>query len=140
MKVNVVIELVGLCLTGAGLFFKVRLQKYFIVFAGLLLITGGFVYEANWIAVALCLLFGAFVTLNFVKTRRSFKEVRVVEIPLDDIYLNEFLRYYSKSIYNIFPFFELFETHKAFLLVREMNVAGVLLTVQEGDVLNIDVD
>ena len=74
------------------------------------------------------------------KASKSKSSIKLLEVEFDNNYIVEFIKNYKRDIYNYFPFYEPHKSHKCFLLMRDMNLAGILITSINGDIMTIEVD
>ncbi|MDD3687376.1 MAG: hypothetical protein PHE56_11480 [Bacteroidales bacterium] len=77
---------------------------------------------------------------NIFKVTRSKMSIKLLEVEFDNSYIQEFIKNYKRDIYNYFPFYEPHKSHRCFLLMRDMNLAGILITSITGDIMTIEVD
>jgi len=89
------------------------------------------------ILMAVALIFYIYKVLKFKKSKASIK---LLEVEYDNNYIVEFIKNYKRDIYNYFPFYEPHKSHKCFLFMRDMNLAGILIGSITGDMLTIEVD
>ncbi len=72
--------------------------------------------------------------------KKSKASIKLLEVAYDNNYIVEFTQNYKRDIYNYFPFYEPHESHKCFLVMRDMNLAGIMIVSVTQDVLTIVVD
>ncbi len=77
---------------------------------------------------------------SLYKASKSKASIKLLEVEYDNNYIVEFVKNYKRDIYNYFPFYEHNKSHKCFLLMRDMNLAGILICSINGDVMTIEVD
>ncbi len=77
---------------------------------------------------------------NIYKVTRSKMSIKLLEVEFDNSYIQEFIKNYKRDIYNYFPFYEPHKSHRCFLLMRDMNLAGILITSINGDIMTSEVD
>ncbi len=140
METFLIIQIAGIALVATGLFIKARKKRFITVLTGLLISGLGFIPEMQYTAAVLCLLLAFFLVYNYLKNRRNYHTVRMLEVANDDLYLQEFLRYYEKPIYNYFPMYKQDELQKTCLLIKEMNVAGLLVLKQVDNEIHVELD
>lgn len=90
-------------------------------------------------AVLMILVFGFYI-IQIVKLQKSKASIVLLEVEYDNNYIVEFVKNYKKDIYNYFPFYEPHKSHKCFLVMRDMNLAGILIGSITENVLTIEVD
>lgn len=72
--------------------------------------------------------------------RKSKASIKLLEVEFDNNYIVEFIKNYKRDIYNYFPFYEPAKNQKCFLVMRDMNLAGVMIASISDDVMTIEVD
>lgn len=77
---------------------------------------------------------------SIYKARKSKVSINLLEVEPDNNYIVEFIKNYKKDIYNYFPFYKPEKSHRCFLLMRDMNLAGVFIADINDDVMTIEVD
>ncbi len=83
------------------------------------------------------------IIILIIETRKTLKSkstIKLVEVEYDNTYITEFIKNYKKDIYSFFPFFVPHRSHKCFLVMRDMNLAGIFVANITGDILTIEVD
>jgi hypothetical protein len=74
------------------------------------------------------------------KTFKTKSTIKLVEVEYDNTYITEFIKNYRKDIYSFFPFYVPHRSQKCFLIMRDMNLAGIFVANVTGDILTIEVD
>jgi hypothetical protein len=114
-------------------------RRILLLSAILLLLTYSFLKPIYPFAVLMLVVLGYFI-FQLIKLKKSKASIRLLEVEYDNNYILEFVKNYKKDIYNFFPFYEPHESHKCFLVMRDMNLAGILIGSIVGDTLTIEVD
>ncbi len=140
MTTGFYIQLAGSLILAFGFFVKTRRNRLLIVLLGLLVSITGFAFDGIYMAIVLCLALLVYLITNFLKNMKHYSRISIIEVGYDDAYVKEFLQYYSKSLYLYFPIFEPDKEQKIHLLIKEMNVAGILVLKQKGDVMYVEID
>lgn len=135
-----IIGFVGVAVGLLGFFAYGKIQRRVIVILGiLLLLTYSLVKPIYPIAVLMVLVL-AFYIIQIIKLQKSKASIKLLEVEHDNNYIIEFVKNYKRDIYNYFPFYEPHKSHKCFLVMRDMNLAGIMIGSITGDVLTIEVD
>jgi hypothetical protein len=90
--------------------------------------------------IIICLILGAYIIKEIKVSQKAKNSIKLVEVTKDNIYLNEFLKNYKKDIYSFFPFYIPHSSHKHFLIMRDMNLAGILICNITKKTLTIELD
>ncbi|HNQ68088.1 MAG TPA: hypothetical protein PKN32_06910 [Bacteroidales bacterium] len=77
---------------------------------------------------------------SIYKAKQSKVSINLLEVEYDNNYITEFIKNYKKDIYNFFPFYKPEKSHRCFLLMRDMNLAGIFIADIKDDVMTIEVD
>lgn len=77
---------------------------------------------------------------NIHKVSKSKMSIKLLEVELDNNYIQEFITNYKRDIYNYFPFYEPDKSHRCFLVMRDLNLAGILIASINKDIMTIEVD
>lgn len=77
---------------------------------------------------------------NIHKVSKSKMSIKLLEVEFDNNYIQEFIESYKRDIYNYFPFYEPQKSHRCFLVMRDMNLAGFVIASIDKDVMTIEVD
>lgn len=128
--------LVGL--TGFFAFGKIQRRILFLV-----AILGFIVYSIIrpiYPVAALMVIVLGYYFYGLYKASKSKSSIKLLEVEFDNNYIVEFIKNYKRDIYNYFPFYEPHKSHKCFLLMRDMNLAGILITSINGDIMTVEVD
>lgn len=128
--------LVGL--TGFFAFGKIQRRIMFLV-----AILGFIVYSIIrpiYPVAALMVIVLGYYFYGLYKAYKSKSSIKLLEVEFDNNYIVEFIKNYKRDIYNYFPFYEPHKSHKCFLLMRDMNLAGILITSINGEIMTIEVD
>ncbi len=128
--------LVGL--TGFFAFGKIQRRILFLV-AILGFIVYSIIRPIYPVAVLMFIVLGYYF-YGIYKASKSKSSIKLLEVEFDNNYIVEFIKNYKRDIYNYFPFYEPHKSHKCFLLMRDMNLAGILITSINGDIMTIEVD
>lgn len=90
--------------------------------------------------IFLFLLLEGYFIYEIIKLRKSRSTIKLIEVAPENSYIQEFIDNYKRDIYNIFPFYNYSPDHKCFLIMREMNLVGILIGKLENDVFEIEID
>ena len=82
----------------------------------------------------------AYYVYFYVKAHKSKSSIKLFEVEYDSTYIVEFISNYKRDIYNYFPFYEPHESHKCFLIMRDLNLAGILIVSITKETMTIEVD
>ena len=134
------ISLAGVILVVLGVILRTRKQRTLFILPGLLFLISGFVLVENWIGACFALIIWIWVIYKYYLSRKSIRLIKVVEVTHDDNYLQEFLDYYQKQLYNYFPIYQKSKSDRVFFLIREMNVAGILIAKISKDEMFVALD
>jgi hypothetical protein len=77
---------------------------------------------------------------SIYKANKSKSSIKLLEVEFDNNYIVEFIQNYKRDIYNYFPFYEAQKSQRCFLLMRDMNLAGILIADIHDEVMKIEVD
>ncbi|HOZ30313.1 MAG TPA: hypothetical protein PLL66_05300 [Bacteroidales bacterium] len=77
---------------------------------------------------------------SIYKAKKSKVSISLLEVESDNNYIVEFIKNYKKDIYNYFPFFKPEKSQRCFLLMRDMNLAGVFIAEIKDNIMTIEVD
>ncbi|MDD2385575.1 MAG: hypothetical protein PHP52_02205 [Bacteroidales bacterium] len=114
-------------------------HRIIIIIAIALLLTYSILKPIYPFAVLMILVL-AFYVFQIVKLQKSKASIILLEVEYDNNYILEFIKNYKRDIYNYFPFYEPHKLHKCFLVMRDMNLAGILIGSIAEDILTIEVD
>ena len=81
-----------------------------------------------------------YLIFELIKFAKSKSSIKLLEVEYDNNYIVEFVKNYKRDIYNYFPFYQAHESHKCFLVMRDMNLAGILIVSINKEILTIEVD
>ncbi len=133
-------QIASIVILTIGLFFNSsKLKLSFIIIAVSAAITV-FSFNAEWWAISFAVLIILHVIVNYIKRNKSYNTINILEVGVNDAYVHEFFKYYSKSLYQYFPIYETNSSHSVNLLIRDMNIAGILILKQEKDIAYIEMD
>ena len=88
----------------------------------------------------LMLIVFAFLIYDLIKLRKSRVSIKLLEVEFDNNYIVEFIKNYKRDLYNYFPFYEPQASHRCFLIMRDLNLAGIFICSVNENVLTIEVD
>jgi hypothetical protein len=135
-----IISLSGVVLVVVGVILRTRKQRTLFILPGLLFLIAGFVLVDNWIGASFALVVLIWVLRRYYLSRKSIRLIKIIEVTHDDNYLQEFLEYYRKQLYNYFPIYQKSESDRVFFLIREMNVAGILIAKTNNKEMFVELD
>lgn len=137
------IDIIGFAGVATGLlgFFAYgKTQRRIIVFLAIGLLLAYSLIRPIYPMTALMVFVLIFYIIQIVKLQKSKASIKLLEVEHDNNYVVEFVKNYKRDIYNYFPFYEPHKSHKCFLVMRDMNLAGILIGSITGDILTIEVD
>ncbi|MDD2634171.1 MAG: hypothetical protein PHW82_01575 [Bacteroidales bacterium] len=135
-----IIGFIGVAASMLGFFATGKVQRQItIILAIVLLLTYSLLKPIYPFAVLMVSVL-VFYILQIVKLQKSKASIVLLEVEYDNNYIREFIKNYKKDIYNYFPFYEPQESHKCFLVMRDMNLAGIMIGSKTGNELTIEVD
>lgn len=117
-----------------------KVNKLKIVILAMFLILVYSILKPIFPVTALSIIIIIIVVIELKKSYKKKSTVKLVEVEHDNTYIIEFINNYKKDIYNFFPFYIPHESHKCFLIMRDMNLAGVLIGNLNGGIFTIEVD
>ncbi len=135
-----VIGFVGVAAGLLGFFAYGRIQRRLIILLAIILLL---IYSLLKPIYPFAILMIIVLVYFIIKLREIYKSkvsIQLVEVEHDNNYIVEFIKNYKKDIYNFFPFYEPHKSHKCFLVMRDMNLAGILIGSITEDILTIEVD
>lgn len=140
MELHEIIQLSGIAIVVIGIFMRTRVQRTLVTIPGLIALMVGFHLSPNMGGIIFSFVVLFYVVLQYYISRKKISRISIIEVTQDDNYLNEFLNYYSKDLYNFFPLYSKSSEDRIFFLIREMNVAGILIVKINGDEMLIELD
>jgi len=135
-----IIGFVGVATGLLGFIAYGKTQRRIVILASILLLLIYSILKPIYPFAALMLIGLVIFIINVIKQSKSKSSIKLLEVEYDNNYILEFIKNYKRDIYNYFPFFEPHKSHKCFLVMRDMNLAGILITSITGDVMTIEVD
>lgn len=117
-----------------------KIQRRIIVLVSIALLLTYSLLKPIYPFTVLMILVLAYFIYQWYKLRKSKASIKLLEVEHDNNYILEFVKNYKRDIYNYFPFYEPHKSHKCFLLMRDMNLAGIIIGSVTGDVMTIEVD
>jgi len=130
----------GIVVGLAGFFARVKFQRWVLFLISILSLLTYSILKPIYPFTALMIFVLVYYFYNVSKTYKSKASIKLLEVEFDNNYIVEFIKNYKRDIYNYFPFYEPSPTHKCFLVMRDMNLAGVMIASISDNVMTIEVD
>lgn len=117
-----------------------RVKKLVIILLGVLMLLLYSILKPIYPIGIIMLAVTIFIIIQIKKSFSSRPSIQLVEVEYDNSYIQEFINNYKKDIYNFFPFYSPHDNHKHFLVMRDMNLAGIFIGSITDDIFTIEVD
>ncbi|HXK80697.1 MAG TPA: hypothetical protein PLO05_00890 [Bacteroidales bacterium] len=140
MELHEIIQLLSISIVVTGIFLRTRKQRTLVIILGLVGLMFGFYMLPNMGGIIFSFVILCYVIIKYYISRKKISQINIIEVTQDDNYLNKFLHYYKKELYNFFPLYEQSYNDRVFFLIREMNVAGILIVKINGSEMIIELD
>ena len=115
-------------------------QKVLLILTGLLVLLIYSILKPIFPIAGLCIIALFLVIFEIRKSLRKKTAIQMIEVEYDNNYIVNFIENYKKDIYSFFPFYVPHKNHKCFLVMRDMNLAGIFIGNLNDDKLTIEVD
>ncbi len=73
-----------------------------------------------------------------IRLKKTSKSIELLQVDNQDIYIVDFLKKYKREIYNYFPFYTPAKSQHYFLIIRNMDIAGLLIGNITDSILTIE--
>jgi len=140
MEEKEILGFVGISLGLVALLAKGKLQRWILFLTAILCLLVYSIIKPIYPFTLMMIIAMGYFFFAVYKARKSKVSISLLEVESDNNYIVEFIKYYKKDIYNYFPFFKPDKSQRCFLLMRDMNLAGVFIGEIKDDVMTIEVD
>jgi Ca2+/Na+ antiporter len=122
-------------------FFSVgRKQRLFLFLLSSVFLLIYTLLNPKWPFVAVFVFFTAYIVYEIFKIRSNLSNIKLIQVNIDDSYIQDFFSNYKKDIYNIFPFFNQENVQNCFLIFRNLDLIGVIAGKVSEKNFEIEVD
>ncbi len=135
-----IIGFIGVAASLLGFIATGKIQRRLIITLAIALLLTYSLLKPIYPFAVLMIMVLAFYIFQLIKLQKSKASIVLLEVEYDNNYIIEFIKNYKRDIYNYFPFYEPQKSHKCFLVMRDMNLAGILVGSIAENVLTIEVD
>ncbi len=117
-----------------------RVKKLIIILLGILMLLTYSILKPIYPIGIIFFVLVVYVIIQIKKSFTSKPSIKLVGVEPDNSYVKEFINNYKRDIYNYFPFYSPHDGHKHFLVMRDMNLAGIFIGNITDDIFTIEVD
>lgn len=117
-----------------------RMKKLLIIILAFCIILAYSILKPIYPIGILSIIVIIYCTNELKKAIKKKSTIKLVEVEYNNNYIVDFIKNYKRDIYNYFPFYIPHESHKCFLVMRDMNLAGIFIGNLNEGILTIEID
>ncbi|MDD3859339.1 MAG: hypothetical protein PHW83_04015 [Bacteroidales bacterium] len=140
MDYKEILGFAGIFLGMIALIAKGKLQRRILFFLAIISLLVYSLIKPIYPFTILMIIALGYYFFSIYKAKQSKVSINLLEVEFDNNYIIEFIKNYKKDIYNYFPFYKPEQSHRCFLLMRDMNLAGIFIADIKDDIMTIEVD